>query len=100
MGIVVAVVYTAIALALVAGGASLYSRASMDVVPLYDPDAATNPAALARVLGLSMLAFGVATLVFSALEAVDRTGVVVVATYGVAVLTIALVAATQTRKYE
>ncbi|MFB6269225.1 MAG: hypothetical protein ABEH83_04725 [Halobacterium sp.] len=100
MGIVAAAAYAAIAVALVAAGVALYSRGSMDAVPLFDPEAATDPVALARTIGVSLAAFGLVTLAFAAFEAVDETGVVVVAGYGVVVLVIALVTATRTRKYE
>jgi len=100
MGIVAASVYALLGVALLAAGVALRSRESMDDVPLYDPASATDPVALARTVGLSLVAFGVSTLAFAAVEAVDRTDVVVVAGYGVLVLTIALLTATRTRTYE
>lgn len=100
MGIVVAAAYALVGLALLLAGVALRSQESMDDVPFYDQASATNPVALARVIGLSLVAFGVSTLAFAAVEAVDRTGVVVVAGYGVLVLSIALVTATRTRTYE
>jgi hypothetical protein len=100
MGIVVAGAYAALGVSLLFAGVTLRSRESMDDVPLYDPASATNPVALARTVGLSFVAFGVSTLAFAAVEAVGRTGVVVVAGYGVLVLSIALVTATRTRTYE
>lgn len=100
MGIVVAAVYAALAVLLIAGGVALVAQQSMAGVPMYDPETATDPTALARVLGLSLVAFGVATLAFAAVEAVDRTTVVTVAAYGVAVLGIAVLTAARTRKYE
>lgn len=100
MGIVVAAAYATIGLALLAAAGALFAAESMDGVPLYDPATASNPAALARVLGLSLAAFAVVTLAFAAFEAVDRTTTPVVAGYTTLVLTIALLAATRTRKYE
>ena len=100
MGIVVAAVYGTLGAALLAGGHSLYTTESMDPVPLYDPETATDPAALARVLGLSLVAFALATLAFAAFEALDQTTGVVVAGYAVVVLCIALLTAARTRKYE
>lgn len=100
MGIVVASAYAVLGISLLAAGVALRSRESMDDVPLYDPASATNPGALARTIGVSLLAFGASTLAFAAAEAVDSTGVVVVAGYGVLVLCIALVTATRTRTYE
>ncbi|WP_232701486.1 hypothetical protein [Halobacterium wangiae] len=100
MGIVVAAVYGTLAVALLAGGRSLYAAESMDPVPLYDPETTSDPRALARVLGLSLVAFALATLAFAAFEALDRTTGVVVAGYAVVVLCIALLTAARTRKYE
>lgn len=100
MGLVAAAAYAAIGAALIGSGAALWTRESMDDVPLYDAASATNPAALARVLGLSLVAFGVSTLVFAGFEVVDRTSVVVVSAYGVVVLSVGVVAATRTREYE
>lgn len=100
MGMVVAAVYAALAVVLIAGGVALFAQQSMADVPLYDPETATDPSALARVLGLSLVAFGAATLAFAAVEAVDRTTVVTVAVYGFAVLGIAVLTAARTRKYE
>ena len=100
MGIVVAAVYGTLGAALFSGGRSLYAAESMDPVPLYDPETTTDPAALARVFGLSLVAFALATLGFAAFEAFDRTTGVVVAGYAVVVLCIALLTAARTRKYE
>lgn len=100
MGIAVAAVYGTLAVALLAGGRSLYAAESMDPVPLYDAGTPADPASLARVLGVSLAAFAVATLGFAAFEAFDLTTGVVVAGYAVAVLCIALLTATRTRKYE
>lgn len=100
MGIVAAAVYGTIGVALLAGGRVLYAAESMESVPLYDPETATNPAALARVLALSLAAFGLATVAFAAFEALDRTTGVVVSAYAVVVLCIALLTAVRTRKYE
>lgn len=100
MGLAVAAVYATLAVALLAGGRSLYVAESMDHVPLYDPETATDSTALARVLGLSLAAFAVATLAFAAFEALDRTTGVVVSAYAVVVLCIALLTAARTRKYE
>lgn len=100
MGIVVAAVYAVLAVVLIAGGVALVAQQSMEGVPLYDPETATNPSALARVLGLSLVAFGAVTLTFASVEAIDRTNVVAVAVYGFAVLGIAVLTAARTRKYE
>jgi hypothetical protein len=100
MGIAAAAAYGTLAVTLLAGGRSLYAAESMDPVPLYDPGAAADPPALARVLALSLAAFATATLGFAAFEAFDRTTGVVVAGYAVVVLCIALLAAIRTRKYE
>ncbi|WP_336036942.1 hypothetical protein [Halobacterium yunchengense] len=100
MGTVAAAGYAALGLALAAAGLALRRAETMSPVPLYDESTATDPAALARVLGAALVAFGAATLAFAALEAVERTGVVVVAGYGVVVLTVALVTAARTRHYE
>lgn len=100
MGVAAAAVYGAIGVALLAGGRALYAAESMDSVPLYDPATATDPAALARVLGLSLAAFALATLAFAAFEALDRTTGVVVSAYAVVVLCVALLTAVRTRKYE
>lgn len=100
MGIVVAAAYAVIGFGLLAAGRSLLAAESMNGVPLYDPETASNPAALARVLALSLAAFAVATIAFAAFEAVDRTTTPVVAGYTTVVLTVALLAATRARKYE
>lgn len=100
MGFAAAAAYGVLGTALLAAGATIRSQASMAGVPLYDADGATNPAALAGVVGASLAAFGVATLAFAAVEAVDRTSVVVVAGYAIAVLCIALAAGSRTRRYE
>jgi|GEM_PF-1449631 len=100
MELVAAAPYLAIAAALFAGGWVLYSAGSVEVLPLYDADAATDPAALSVVLALSLTAFGVATLAFAGLQAAGRNSVVAVATYGVVVLCIALATAWRTRAYE
>jgi len=93
MGIVAAAAYGTLGAALLAAGRSLYVAESMDAVPLYDPETATDPRALARVLGLALVAF-------AGFEAIDRTTVVVAAGYAVVVLSIALLTAWRTRKYE
>jgi len=100
MGLLVAVAYAAIALALLAAGRALFVAESMDGVPFYDPADAEDPAALARVLGVSLVAFSLSTFAFAAFEAVERTTTIVVAAYTTLVLTVALLTATQTRKYE
>ncbi|AHG03560.1 hypothetical protein HALDL1_08095 [Halobacterium sp. DL1] len=100
MGIVAAAAYGTLGAALLAAGRSLYVAESMDAVPLYDPETATDPRALARVLGLALVAFAIATLAFAGFEAIDRTTVVVAAGYAVVVLSIALLTAWRTRKYE
>jgi len=100
MELVAAAPYLALGTALLAGGWALYSARSVDALPLYDAEEATDPAALAVVLALSLAAFGVATLAFAAVQAADRNSVVVVATYGVVVLCIALATAWRTRAYE
>ncbi|MFB6072359.1 MAG: hypothetical protein ABEJ88_05250 [Halobacterium sp.] len=100
MGLVVAAAYAAIASALLAAGVALHSAETMDPVPLFDSSSATNPVALARVVGASLVAFGVATLAFAALEALDQTTTSVVAGYTTVVLVVALLTASRTRKYE
>jgi hypothetical protein len=100
MGLVAGALYGVLGAARVAAGATLRARESMTSVPLYDPAAASDPAALARVVGASLVAFGAATLAFAALEGVDRTGGVVVAGDAVVVLAVALLTAARTRKYE
>lgn len=100
MGIVAAVVYGALGLALVAAGGALRARRSMADVPFYDPSDATDPEALAQVLGLSLSVLGIATLAFAAVEAFGGADGIVVAAYAVVVLTVALVTALQTRQYE
>jgi hypothetical protein len=100
MELVAAAPYAVLAAALFAGGWALYSAGSMDAVPLYDAEAAADPAALAALLGLTLVAFGVATLAFAAVQVLDRNSVVVVAGYGVVVLCIALATAWRARAYE
>ena len=100
MELVAAAPYLALAAALFGGGWALYSAGSVDALPLYDAEAASDPAALAIVLALSLTAFGVATLAFAGVQATGRNSVVVVATYGVVVLSIALATAWRTRAYE
>ncbi|MFC3478930.1 hypothetical protein [Halobacterium litoreum] len=100
MGLLVAVAYAAIAVGLLAAGRALFVAESMDGVPLYDPAEAEDPDALARVLGVSLVAFAVATFAFAAFEASDGTTTIVVAGYTTLVLTIALLTAARTRKYE
>lgn len=100
MELVAAAPYLALSVALFAGGWALYSAGSVDALPLYDADAATDPDALAVVLALSLTAFGVATLAFAGIQATGQNSVVVVATYGVVVLCIALGTAWRTRAYE
>jgi len=100
MELVAAAPYLALAAALFGGGWALYSARSVEPLPLYDAETATDPAALAGVLARSLTAFGVATLAFAAVRATSRGSVVVVATYGVVVLCIALATAWRTRAYE
>jgi len=100
MELVAATPYLALAAALLAGGWALYDAGSVEVLPLYDAEAATDPAALAVVLALSLVAFGVATLAFATVQAAGRNSVVVVAAYGVVVLCIALATAWRSRAYE
>lgn len=100
MALVAAAPYAALAAALFAGGWALYSAGSMDAVPLYDAEAAADPAALTGVIALSLAAFGVATLAFAGFQVADRNSVVVVSGYGVVVLCIALVTAWRARAYE
>jgi len=100
MGLVAGVLYGALGVALVAAGLALRRRESMDGVPLYDPETASDPAALSRLLGLALSAFGLFTLAFGVAETFDRaTGVVVVA-YGLVVLLVALATAARSRRYE
>lgn len=100
MELVAAAPYVALAVALFAGGWALYDAGSVDALPLYDAETATDPAALAAVLALSLTALGVATLAFAGVQAAGRNSVVVVATYGVVVLCVALATAWRTRAYE
>ena len=100
MELVAAAPYAALAATLFAGGWALYRAGSVDVLPLFDAEAANDPAALAVVLALSLTAFGLATLAFAGVQATGRNSVVVVATYGVVVLTIAIATAWRTRAYE
>lgn len=100
MVVLTAALYGVLGVALLASGAFLLTRQSMQPVPLYDESVASDPAALARVLGLSLGALGVATLVFAAVEAVTSADVVVVSAYAVVVLSIALATTLRTRRYE
>lgn len=100
MGTLAAVGYALTAFLLLAAGAGLLSRGSMDIVPLYDAERATDPFALARVVALSLAAFGVLTLAFAVLEALDETTETVVAAYAVGVMAVAVITAGFTRKYE
>lgn len=100
MGTLAAVGFALAALLLLAAGAGLRSRGSMGDVPFYDAGDATDPAALARIVAASLVAFGALTLAFAAFEAVDGATETVVAAYAVAVMAIAIVTAGVTRKYE
>jgi hypothetical protein len=100
MDYVAAAPYGLLGVFLVVGGALLYAAESMAGVPLYEAGSASDPAALARVLGASLSAFGVSTLAFAALHALDRADVVVVASYGVVVLCTAFLTAWRVRPYE
>lgn len=100
MAALAAALYGALGVALLGSGAALFSRQSMAGVPLYDESAASDPAALARVLGLSLVALGVTTVGFAAVEFAGGADVVTVSAYAVAVLCIALVTTVRTRKYE
>lgn len=100
MGTLAAAGFSLAALLLFAAGAGLLSRGSMNDVPLYDAGGATDPVALARVVALSLVVFGVLTLAFAVFEAVDGTTETVVAAYAVAVMAVAVVTAGFTRAYE
>ncbi|MGB9963458.1 hypothetical protein [Halobacterium hubeiense] len=100
MGLVAGALYGALGVALVAAGLALRRRESMTGVPLYDPDAAADPAALARLLGLSLSVFGLVTLAFGVAETFDRATGVVVFAYAVVVLLVALATAVRSRRYE
>lgn len=100
MGTVAAVAYGALGLSLLAAGGVLRTRRSMADVPFYDPSDASDPAALASVLGISLGLLGAVTVGFAAVEAADEASGVVVAVYAVVVLSIALVTALRTRPYE
>lgn len=100
MGVVAGALYGALGVALVAAGLWLRDREAMGSVPLYDADAAADPAALARVLGLSLAAFGLLTLAFGALETFDWTSSAVVGAYAVAVAGVAFATARESRQYE
>ena len=100
MELLAAAPYLALAAALFAGGWALHSAGSVDVLPLHDADATTDPAGLAVVLARSLAAFGVATLAFAAAQAAGRNSVVAVSSYGVVVLCIALATSWRTRAYE
>jgi hypothetical protein len=100
MDFVAAAPYGLLGVLLAVSGGLLYAAESMDGVPLYETGSAADPAALARVLGVSLVAFGASTLVFAGLRAVNRTDVVVVASYAVVVLCTALLTAWRARPYE
>lgn len=100
MGVLAAVGYALAALVLLASGATLFSRESMAAVPLYDAADAADPVALARVVAVSLTTFGVLTMAFAAFELLDATTETVVASYAVAVLAVAVVAAGVTRTFE
>lgn len=100
MGTLAAVGFALAAVLLLAGAAGLRSRGSMDAIPLYDVEDTTDPVALARVVALSLGTFGVLTLAFAALEALDETTETVVAAYAVGVMAVAIVTAGFTRTYE
>ncbi|CAM2827736.1 hypothetical protein [Halobacterium salinarum] len=100
MGVVAALPYGLLTGGLLAASWGLLRAGSMTVVPLYDADAASDPAALSTVVAVSLAAFAVATLAFTVLRAVGRDSVVVVAGYGVAVLSVALTTAWRARAYE
>lgn len=100
MGVAAAALYGLLGVLLVGGGQTLYAAESMEDVPLYDAAAATNPPALARVLGVSLATFGVATLALAAAEALEKATVVVVSGYLVLVVSTALLTALQARNYE
>ncbi|MCG1002677.1 MULTISPECIES: hypothetical protein [Halobacterium] len=100
MGLVAGVLYGALGVALVAAGLALRRRESMDDIPLYDPEAADDPVALARLLGLALAVFGLLTLAFGVAETFDRTTGVVVVSYALVVLLVALVTAVRSRQYE
>ncbi|MCD2199264.1 hypothetical protein LPA44_05035 [Halobacterium sp. KA-4] len=100
MGLVAGAIYGALGVVLVGAGLVLRRQESMDDVPLYDPDAAEDPAALARLLGLSLAVFGLVTLAFGVAETFDRATGVVVGGYALVVLFVALVTAVRSRRYE
>ncbi len=100
MGLVAGALYGALGVVLVAAGLALRRRESMDGVPLYDPEAAEDPVALARLLGLALAVFGLVTLAFGVAETFDRATGVVVGGYVLVVLFVALVTAVRSRRYE
>lgn len=100
MSVFAAALYGTLGIGLLASGAVLVSRQSMAAVPLFDDATATDPAALARVLGLSLGALGVTTLAFAGVEATGGADVVAVSAYAVVVLCIALLTTFKTRAYE
>lgn len=100
MDYVAAAPYGLLGVLLAVSGGLLYAAESMDGVPLYEAGSAADPAALARVLGVSLVAFGIATLAFAALRAVNQDDVVVVASYAVVVLCTALLTAWRAQPYE
>lgn len=100
MDYVAAAPYGLLGVLLAVGGGLLYAAESMEGVPLYERGSASDPAALARVLGVSLVVFGVTTLAFAGFRAVNQDDEVVVASYGVVVLCTALLTAWRTRPYE
>jgi uncharacterized membrane protein HdeD (DUF308 family) len=100
MGLVAGVRYGALGVALVAAGLALRRRESMDGVPLYDPETASDPAALSRLLGLALAVFGLVTLAFGVAETFDHATEAVVGAYALVVLLVALVTAVRSRRYE
>ena len=100
MGTLAAVGFALAGLLLLAVSVTLYSRESMAAVPFYDAADAENPVALARVVAVSLAAFGVFTLAFATLETLDATTETVVAAYTVAVMAVAVLTAGVTRTYE